>query len=273
MIHEAKRAMPGNTACAFLSAVRLRPGPQEETAQGRQEIAVVTSGGFAAAYALLAPQFERERGVSLVTSHGASTGGARDSIPERLARSEKFDLVILSRSSLDELTARGFIDVASRTDLAHSKIGMAVRADSALPDISTPERFIALLHSAESIGYSASASGTYLSTELFPRLGIWDEIRPKSTRVIGERVAAVVARGEVEIGFQQISEILPIEGAAYVGPIPDEFQKVTTFSAGIPINSARATLARDLMEYLASPAAAATIRQTGLEPVNTAEDR
>jgi len=128
------------------------------------------------------------------------------------------------------------------------------------------------LLAAESIGYSASISGTYLSTELFPRLGIWEEIEPKSKRIVSERVATVVARGEVEIGFQQISEILPIEGIDLVGPIPSAVQKVSTFSAGITTRAENPEDAEALIDYLSSIEVAGTIADTGLEPVILEED-
>ena len=239
----------------------------ESVPDGPEEVRVVTSGGFTAAYNVLAPQFEDRTGIRLVTEYGASSGGAPDSIPERLARGEHFDLIILSQSSLDSLSERGDVRAESRRDLVRSSIGMAVREGADIPDISSPDAFVETLRKAASIGYSASASGTYLSGDLFPRLGLWNELGPKSTRVVSERVAAVVARGDVEIGFQQISEILPIEGITFAGPIPTEFQKVTTFSAGITAAAANPEGARRLLGFLSSAAVAATIRQTGLEPV------
>ena len=144
---------------------------------------------------------------------------------------------------------------------------MAVRDGAPVPDISTPEAFVETLLAAESIGYSASVSGAYVSEELFPRLGLAEQLAPKSRRVVSERVAAVVARGELAIGFQQVSEILSIEGAAFVGPIPDEYQRVTTFSAGITTDTENPDGARTLIDFLASPEAAPTIAETGLEPV------
>jgi putative tricarboxylic transport membrane protein len=228
---------------------------------------VITSGGFSAAYDVLAPQFEAETGIRLATSRGASSGGAADSIPVRLARGETFDVIILSRPSLDRLTTAGFVLADTGTDLARSSIGMAVREGAPVPDISTPERFVQAVRDADSIGYSASASGTYLSTDLFPRIGLWDELEPKSERIESERVAAVVARGDVEIGFQQISEILPIPGARYVGPIPAEYQRVTTFSAAVTAESQNVEAARQLIAFLASREVAGSIAETGLEPV------
>jgi molybdate transport system substrate-binding protein len=237
------------------------------------EVRVITSGGFTAAYNMLAPQFEKATGIRLVTSYGASSGGAPDSIPSRLARGEAADIIILSRSSLDRLTASGEVVPESRVDLVRSSIGLAVRAGAPAPDISTEESFVAAMLAAESIGYSASASGTYLSTELFPRLGIWKEIEPKSKRIVSERVAIVVARGDVQIGFQQISEILPIEGIDFIGPIPSAVQKVTTFSAGITTHAENLTDAQVLIDYLSSVEVADTIADTGLEPVVLEEDR
>ena len=144
---------------------------------------------------------------------------------------------------------------------------MAVKEGSPVPVINDVPSFIAALKDAQSIAYSASASGTYLSTELFPALGIWEWLEPKSTRVFSERVAAVVARGDAEIGFQQISEILPIKGATFAGAIPDELQKVTTFSAGILVNAANPQDASRLLDYLSSETLAAAIAASGLSPV------
>jgi len=246
-------------------------GDESATADIR-EIRVITSGGFTAAYNILAPEFEQATGIMLITSFGASSGGAPDSIPSRLSRGEAADIIILSRSSLDRLTDSGEVVPESRVDLVRSLIGLAVRAGATTPDISSTESFVEALLAAESIGYSASASGTYLSTELFPRLGIWEEIEPKSKRILSERVATVVARGEVQIGFQQISEILPIEGIDFVGPIPSTVQKVTTFSAGITTRAENLRDAQALIDYLSSVEVAGAITDTGLEPVVLEED-
>ena len=250
-------------ACALL----FGGGSAAAQAEAPAEVAVVTSGGLAAAYDRLAPRFETETGIRLVTAYGASTGGAPDSIPVRLARGERFDVLIMSQAGLNELTARGLVRPDTRLDLASSSIGMAVRDGAPLPDISTPEAFAETLLAAESIGYSASVSGTYISTELFPRLGLAEALAPKSRRIVSERVAAVVARGEVEIGFQQVSEILSIEGAAYAGPFPAEYQRVTTFSTGIATDAENPDGAQKLLDFLSSDDAARTITETGLEPL------
>lgn len=249
----------GLSGCA---AVSVAPDPEP-----MPQVRVITSGGFAAAYNILAPQFEAAYGIRLVTAYGSSSGGAVDSIPSRLARGEPADIIILSRPSLDRLTAAGEVVAESRIDLVRSKIGMAVRAGAPKPEIDTVSGFVAALREASSIGYSASASGTYLSTRLWPEMGLWDELAPKSTRILSERVASVVARGDVEIGFQQISEILPIEGVEYAGPIPEALQKVTTFSTGLLHRATNREDAKTLMTYLSSREVAETIAKTGLAPV------
>ena len=250
-------------ACAAPS--RAQQAADEAPASG--EVHVLTSGGFAAAYDVLAPRFEAATGMRLVTAQGASTGGAPDSIPARLARGERFDVLIMSQAGLNELVGRGLVRADSRVDLASSSIGMAVREGEPLPDISTPEAFRAALLAAESIGYSASVSGTYLATELFPRLGLSAELGPKSRRIVSERVAAVVARGEVEVGFQQVSEILSIAGAAYAGPLPAEYQRVTTFSTGVMAAARNPAGGQRLIDYLSSAEVVPTVAETGLQPL------
>jgi len=231
------------------------------------EIRVMTSGGFTAPYNELIPEYERAMQDQVLTAYGASMGGAPDSIPMRLERGEPVDVVILASTALDDLIAKGKVVAGSRVDLVRSLIGMAVRAGAPQPDISSVEAFKRALLEAKSIAYSASASGTYLSTELFPRLGIADQIKAKSRRIESERVGNVVARGDAEVGFQQISELLPIEGIDYVGPLPDELQSVTVFSAGIAVGAKNVEGAKALIKYLTSPAVAPVIKKSGLEPL------
>ena len=238
-------------------------------AADRPEINVMTSGGFAAPYHELVPEYEHATGNTIVTSHGASMGNAPDSIPMRLERGEPADVVILSATALDQLIQQGKVVSGSRVDLVRSKIGMAVRAGAPKPDISTVEALKRTLLQAKSIAYSASVSGTYLSTELFPRLGIAGQIIGKSKRVQSERVGAVVARGDAEIGFQQISELLPIPGIDFVGPLPPEVQKISVFSAGIAAGAKDPAAARALIQFLSSPAAIPAITKNGLEPVTS----
>jgi molybdate transport system substrate-binding protein len=184
-----------------------------------------------------------------------------------LNRNEPADVVILAREALDDLVAKGKVVPGSQVDLVRSTIGMAVRAGAPKPDISSVEALTRTLLAARSIAYSASASGVYLSTELFPRLGIADAIKDKSRRIESERVGTVVARGDAEIGFQQVSELLPIAGIDYVGPLPEAVQRATIFSAGIATGAKNVDAARALIRFLSSAAAGQTIRKSGLEPV------
>jgi molybdate transport system substrate-binding protein len=177
------------------------------------------------------------------------------------------DVVILGDAALDELIKEGRIVVGSRVALARSAIGMAVRAGAPKPDISSVEALKRVLLQAKSIAYSAQASGVYLSTELFQRLGIADQLTVKSQRIERERVGAVVARGEAEIGFQQISELLPVAGIDYVGPLPAEVQRITVFSAGVAAGAQSPEAARALIKFFMSPEAARVMTKSGLEPM------
>jgi molybdate transport system substrate-binding protein len=230
------------------------------------EIKVMTSGAFTAAYLKLAPQFERAAGHRLVTE-ATSMGTGSTSIEARLAAGEAIDVVIVADASLEQLIKNQRIVPGTRVDLARSAIGMAVRKGAPKPDISSVEALRRTLLAAKSIAYSASVSGSYLSTELLQRLGVADQVLPKSRRIEGERVAAVVARGEAEIGFQQISELLPEPGIDFVGPLPAEVQRVTVFSAGVGAAARHPDAARSLIRFLASPAAIPAIRESALEPV------
>ncbi len=144
---------------------------------------------------------------------------------------------------------------------------MAVKAGAPKPDISTVEALKRTLLAAKSIAYSDSASGVYLSTELFPKLGIAEQIKGKCKKIEADPVGGVVASGEAEIGFQQISELLPVKGIDIVGELPPGAQRVTVFAAGIPVTSKHPEAAKALIQWLASPAHYTAIEKTGLEPV------
>jgi molybdate transport system substrate-binding protein len=233
------------------------------------DLTVMTSGAFTAAYLELVPQLERLIKGKVVTA-ATAMGTGSDSITSRLERGEPADIVILTDEVVDQLIKQGRILANSRVALARSSIGMAVRAGAPKPDISTLDALKRTLLQAKSVAYSAQVSGIYISTELFQRLGIADQMRAKSQRVDRERVGAVVARGDADIGFQQISELLSIPGIDYVGPLPAEVQRVTVFSAGIPAQSKNPDLARAVITFLASPEARSTVVKTGLEPVASA---
>ncbi len=157
----------------------------------------------------------------------------------------------------------------SRIDLARSEIGMVVRAGEPKPDSSSVDAFRRVLLEAKSIKYSDGASGVYLSTVLFERLGSADQVRKKSRMIPAEPVGAIVARGEAQIGFQQISELLPVPGVTLVGPLPPELQQITVFSAGLVTGAKESDAARALLRFLSSPAAAPVIAKSGLVPVTS----
>ncbi|MET3495093.1 substrate-binding domain-containing protein [Variovorax boronicumulans] len=242
-------------------------GDNSKPAAATGDLHVMTSGGFTAAYNDLRPEFERLSGRTVKTAYGASMGNAEDSIPSRLARNEPADVVILARPALDALVVQGKVVPGSQVDLVRSAIGFAVRKGAPRPDISTVDALKRTLLAAPSIAYSASASGTYYETQLLRKLGIEDQVKPKSKRILSERVGTVVARGDAVLGLQQVSELLPIPGIDYIGPLPAEVQQNTLFSAGIATASKQPEAARQLIRYLNSPAAAPTISKTGLQPL------
>lgn len=248
------------------ASVGLALGASAPSAVQAAEIRVVTSGGFSAAYDQLVPLYEQATGHKVITARGASIGNAPDSIPSRMARGEQFDIVILADSGLDQLILQGKVQAGSRVDLARSMIGMSVRKGTPKPDISSVEALKQTLLNAKTIAYSASASGTYLSNELFPRLGIAEEMKGKATKIFSERVGAVVLRGDAEIGFQQVSELLPFKELEFVGPLPDEVQQRVFFSAGVAVGAQDPDAARHLIRFLAAPAPASIVRSTGMEP-------
>jgi molybdate transport system substrate-binding protein len=256
----AFRAIALVLACALLAA-------QASAA----DIKVMISGGFSAAYRELILGFEQATGDTVETAAGPSMGETPNAIPMRLKRGEPADVLIMVGYALDDLIKQGKVAPESRVDLARSFIGVAVRAGAPRPDLSSEEAFKRALLAARSIAYSDSASGVYVSTEMFQKLGIADKMKGKARMIPAEPVGAIVARGEAEIGLQQVSELLPVQGIDYVGPLPAEIQKVTIFSAGVAANAKEPAAARALIQYLSSPQAYATIKKTGLEPAATQE--
>lgn len=206
-----------------------------------------------------------------MTSRGPSTGDSPETIPARLTRGEIADVVILDRATADDLGRRGLVRPATKVELAGSLIGMVVRAGAAKPDISSVEAFRRTLLAAKSIAYSDSSSGTYLSTVLLAKLGVADQIAGKSRKVrgppSGEPVAAIVARGEAEVGFQQVSELIHAPGVTFIGTIPAEIQKVTVYAAVLTRSAREPEAASALIRILTSPEADAAILRAGLTPL------
>ncbi len=236
------------------------------------DVHVMISAGFYGVYSELGPAFERASGHHLVTTRGPSMGDSPEAIPTRLARGEAADVVILDGGAADELGRRGLVRADSKIELARSLIGMVVRAGAAKPDIGSVEALRSTLLAAKSIAYSDSGSGTYLSTKLFPKLGIADQVAGKSRKVrgppSGEPVAKVVARGEAEIGFQQVSELIHVPGITFVGTIPAEVQPIIFFAGALTSTVGQPEAASALLRFLASPEAAPVISKAGLKPLS-----
>ncbi len=234
------------------------------------DVHVMISAGFYGVYSELGPAFEQASGHHLVTTRGPSMGDSPESIPARLARGEAADVVILDGGAADELGKRGLVRADSKVELARSLIGMVVRAGAAKPDIGSVEALRSTLLAAKSIAYSDSGSGTYLSTTLFPKLGIADQIASKSRKVrgppSGEPVAALVARGDAEIGFQQVSELTRTPGITFVGTIPAELQPGFSFAGVLTKSVGQPEAAAALIRFLASPEVAPVISKAGLMP-------
>ena len=234
------------------------------------DVHVMISAGYFRVYSELGPAFERASGHRLVTTRGPSMGDSPEAIPARLARGEQADVVIMDGHAADELGKRGAVRPASKVELARSQVGMVVRAGAPKPDISSVEALRGVLLSAKSIAYSDSGSGTYLSTRLFAQLGVADQVLSKSRRVrgppSGEPVAAVVARGEAEIGFQQVSELIHVAGVTFVGALPAELQPGFSFAGAVTVIAREPEAAAALLRFLASPDAAPVLVKAGLAP-------
>src|ERR1700688_3456534 len=188
------------TLALGLAGALLLTGPA-----GAAEIRVMISGGLTAAFNALVPEFEKATGNKVLTAYGPSMGTTVNAIPVRLERGEAADVLIMVGYALGDLIKNGKVIADSRVDLVNSPIGVAVKAGAPKPDISSADAVKRALLATKSIAYSDSASGVYVSTEMFSRLGIADEMKDKAKKIPATPVGEIVARGEAEIGFQQIS--------------------------------------------------------------------
>ena len=226
------------------------------------QLEVIISGGFSAAYREVLPEFERTAGIKVTTRSGGSFGNDPNTIGAQLRRGVVADVVILSREGLAGLIEEGRIVSGTDTDLARASLGVAVRTGAPKPDISTVESFKQTLLRAKSVTFTSSTSGVYLTTTLFPRLGIADQMAGKSTTA----GVAAVARGEAEIAVQPISELLPVPGVDVIGTIPTEIQKVNIYAAAVVAGSKNVDASRRLIAFLSSAGATAAIEKSGMEP-------
>src|SRR5271169_4321207 len=229
------------------------------------EVRVMISGGLTAAFNALVPEFERTTGNKVLTAYGPSMGTTVNAIPVRLERGEPADVLIMVGYALDDLARQGKVIAGSKVDLVKSPIGIAVKSGAPKPDISSADAVKRALLAAKTIAYSDSASGVYVSTEMFARLGITDAMKDKARKSPATPVGEIVAKGDAEIGLQQISELKPVSGIDIIGPLPDDLQKITVFSAGIASVSKEPDAGKALIRFLTSPAARDTIINSGMD--------
>lgn len=244
-------------AAGFARHHAIRSALPEQT----RVVTVLSTLATREAYVELLEQFERATGFRVSPTW---TGTA--DIMKRIAAGEFYDIVITSRTSLDDLIAQGRIVAGSRTDLARSGIGIAVRAGAPRPEIASAEDLKQALLAARTIGYSTGPSGIYLQG-LFDRMGISEVVKAKAKQIpSGGTVGTIVASGDAEIGFQQVSELLHATGIDFIGALPPDVQHVTILSGGIRTGTRNAEAARGLMTFLTSGAAASVLTKHGLEP-------
>jgi len=234
---------------------------------GAAEVRVMISGGLTAAYKALVPEFERATGHKVLTAYGPSMGTTTNAIPVRLERGEPADVLIMVGYALEDLAKNGKVIAGSSVDLVKSPIGVAVKSGAPKPDISTADAVKRALLAAKTIAYSDSASGVYVSTEMFDKLGIKEAMQGKARKIPATPVGEIVAHGDAEIGFQQMSELKPVEGIDIIGPLPDDLQKITVFSAGIASVSKEPDAGKALIKFLASPAARGELIKSGMDPI------
>ena len=232
------------------------------------QVKVLMSGGFSGAYERLLPEFERKSGIKVTTGSGSSQGDGPQTIKAQLAQGVPADMVILSREGLNELIAASRIAIGTDKDLAKTGLGIAVRARAPKPDISTVDAVKETLLSAKVVAIPGSTGGIWLMTNLFPRLGIAEQVRVKST-ARGTEAIGMVAAGDADLAVMPISEILHASGVDFAGALPAEIQFVQTFSAAVVAGSNKIEGAKRLIDFLASAGASEAIRNSGLEPLAT----
>lgn len=230
-------------------------------AASAEEIKVLASGATKEVCLDLIPAFETSSGHKVV----ATWAGTVD-IKKHMAAGDIYDIVIVGAPEIDAFTKQGKIVEGSRANLMKSSVGAGVRAGAPKPDIGSGEALKKTLLAAKSIGYSTGPSGIYM-VSLFERMGIADQVTPKLRQVPpGERIGTLIANGEAEIGFQQVSELIHEPGVDYLGRLPAEVNEITVYAAGIHSGAREATAAEALIHYLTSPAAAPAIKNHGMEP-------
>ena len=225
------------------------------------EIKMLAAGSLKEIFLELVLPFESASGNKVVATWAGSA-----EIKKRIEAGEVFDLVLVGAPDIDAFIKNGKMAPGSRVDIAKSGVGIAVKAGAPRPDISSSEAVKKAMLSARAVGYSAGASGVYVQ-RLFERLGVAAEMKDKSKQApAGVRVAQLLASGEADLGFQQISELVHETGIDYIGPLPADIQNVTNYSSAIGVGSSAAESVKALQAFLSAPSAAPVIRKNGMEP-------
>lgn len=228
------------------------------------ELKVLTAGAFRQVVVALVPAYEKQSGNTVVVENDTAGG-----LQKKIEGGEAFDVAVITPAVLKELTASGKIAAGSSVNVASVGVGVVVKEGAAKPDISTVEAFKSALLAAKSVAYidpaSGGSSGIYID-KLLERLGIADQIRPKAKLKKGGHVADLIVSGEAELGLHQISEIVPVKGAALVGPLPTEIQNTTTYAAGLSASTQNKAAAQALMQVFSGAEAAAVLKSKGMEP-------
>ncbi len=240
---------------AFLSTIML------SGAASAAEIKVIGSPGFREAYTDLLPGFEKSTGHRVTT-----VWGGVNEIAKRVADGEVADIVILPLAQINDLIGKGKLASETRVDVAKSGIGVAIRAGAPKIDAASSDGIRKALIAAKSIAYSSGPSGVHMA-EVIKSWGLADQLKSK-TKISPPNtpVGVMIARGDADIGFQQVSELIRITGIDYLGQLPEDINEITVFSAAIHRNAASPDAAKALVKYLSAPEAASTIRKSGMDP-------
>ncbi|MFK3774434.1 substrate-binding domain-containing protein [Pseudomonas sp. NPDC089406] len=216
------------------------------------------------------PAFESASGDRLVLSWGASYASAPDALPMRLSRGEKADVVLMLREALDEQLAGGYLRADTVRDIATSRIGLAVQRGVPRPDISDVAGLRRTLLGARAIAFSSGVSGQYVASALLPRLGIAEQVKPKSRVIDAPGLAGqALLSAQADVALQQMSELLAVPGIQVVGPLPDAVQRVNVIAAAVTSNAQQAQGAQALISYLRSLQTAQALKDSGFEPISS----
>ncbi len=231
------------------------------TAANAAEVSLLSSTAMREVLEELVPAFERASGHKVAITFQSGVN-----VSARIREGAIADVVITTGTALDELAKEGKVVAGSRVDFVRARVGAAVRAGAPKPDIGTPETFKNALLAAKSIGYSRGPSGVHFES-VMKRLGIFDQVKGKLIQPeLGVRVGALVAKGDAEIGVQQINELIPIAGIDFIGPLPSELQTVLVYSTGLPATAKEREVAQALVKFLTSEAALPVFKKLGMEP-------